>query len=81
VSSVLSKLAIDHGTYPGWQAHGSRGIPMCDDCRDAQARYVRDLRRRAHGIGMYHWPPIIRPDLADLSTLGAVLAQSFRGGA
>ena len=34
------------GTYAGWNAHRHCGEPPCDDCRRAQADYVRDWRLR-----------------------------------
>lgn len=36
---------IEHGTYSGWNLHRKRGVPVCDECRAAQAEYAR--RRRA----------------------------------
>lgn len=37
---------IEHGTYSGWNLHRERGVPMCDECRTAQADYARRRRKR-----------------------------------
>ena len=68
---------IRHGTSAGWNAHNVLGIPACDDCRDANTRYIRAWRR-TKGIGQHHWPLTLPAVLADAPTLGAVLAQAWR---
>lgn len=34
------------GTPGGYQTHHRRGTPPCTPCRDAQATYMREYRRR-----------------------------------
>lgn len=77
---MMSDLLILHGTRSGWNKHMQHHIPVCDDCQSANTRYMADFRR-IRGIGLYHWPLTIPPTLADLATLGAVLAQGFRAAA
>lgn len=74
-------MKIEHGTYRGWNAHQRHGIPMCEDCTEAQARYMRQLRRTRHGVGQFHFPVVLRGDLAELPTFGVILAESIRGAA
>ena len=69
--------AIRHGTYAGWNAHNKQCIPTCDDCRDANTRYIRAWRR-TKGIGEHHWPLTLPATLADAPTIGVVLAQAWR---
>lgn len=35
-----------HGTYAGWNWHQRYEVPMCDDCLDAQRRYIAAWRKR-----------------------------------
>jgi hypothetical protein len=37
---------IPHGTYPGFDAHVRRGVPVCQPCRDAKNAYKREWRAR-----------------------------------
>jgi hypothetical protein len=39
------------GTYAGYRAHQTYGVPACQDCKDAQAAYTRDYIERRGG-----WP-------------------------
>lgn len=32
------RMPINHGTPGGYRAHFRHGVPMCDDCRDANRR-------------------------------------------
>jgi hypothetical protein len=46
---------VPHGTYQGWNWHQRNGVPTCQDCRIAEAHYMRDHRKR-------HLVPIELPD-------------------
>lgn len=37
---------INHGTYAGYQKHRRQGIEICDECREANAEYHRELTAR-----------------------------------
>lgn len=36
---------IKHGHHNGYTQHRRKGVPVCDDCRDAWTAYVGDRRR------------------------------------
>ena len=39
----MSDQEIEHGTYAGYQKHKRRGGAVCDDCRQANNAYHREL--------------------------------------
>lgn len=41
----MTKPLQPHGTTGAYQRHRKRGEEPCDDCRAAQATYMRELRR------------------------------------
>lgn len=49
-----------------------------DEVRRAAAAYMKDWRRRTLGVAAFDWPVELRPDLADVPTLGVALAQAWR---
>lgn len=46
VRRAAKRPPIEHGTYPGWNWHHRTGVPMCRDCTDAEAAYMRSYRQR-----------------------------------
>lgn len=39
----------EHGTYKGWNQHQVLGDEMCDPCRTAATKYMRNWRRTPQG--------------------------------
>ena len=69
------------GTYGGFQAHRKRGDAPCEACNEAYVQYMRDLRL-SKGVGrQFNYPTEVRPELLDMPSLGARIAQSFRESA
>ena len=69
------------GTPGGFQAHRKRGERACDACKEANTLYHRDLRL-SKGVGrQFNYPTEVRPELLDMPSLGARIAQSFRESA
>lgn len=42
----MTRKPIVHGTYGGAQQHRLRGIPLCEECREARNAYQRRRRQR-----------------------------------
>ena len=49
----MSAMTIEHGTYKGYQAHRRRGATPCDECRAANAAYIKE--RRAENPALMEW--------------------------
>jgi hypothetical protein len=67
------------GTYAGHSKHVRDHTPVGDPCLDALVQYMWEWRAGRTRSAL--WPVAIRADLADSCMAGAVLAQSWRGGA
>lgn len=47
----VAEKPIDHGTDAGYNAHRRRGVPMCDECRDAhrvKSQQFRDKQKETN---------------------------------
>ena len=68
------------GTAFGFNTHRKHGTPNCDDCKDAQRRYMQE-RRRALASGCAFTFPIERLVPDDFDGFGVTIARSLRESA